>query len=177
MRIQDLPVEIHGKIIEYMDDFKQLHRRMMAPTLLILNRQSYPCRICRRNTMQDELCRICLTHLCKQIDPHTPYKCIEYGKLLYMPLPVEADLGHILDHMKFLFALFHMDFHCHPASIPLMPGSLTLHHCILIFAPFRRTSLAHLFFKKPADFLWTMDPPKQTEEYETLRSLNALFPK
>ena len=200
MRLQELPSDIHRIIIDYlMDDFKELHKRMMAPTLAILSRTKYPCRICMRNTLLDTLCRLCISRVCSILSEHSPGPLYQYGQLLYMPVPPEVSVDRVLDYMKFLCALYHLDFNWQVATTPFLPeGLVHVPGNVLILHLHRRTSLEHFYFRKPAMELprWTCvlghvlefqhlpDSPSfpsfrslVDEDVQRMRSLNALFPR
>lgn len=94
---------------------------MMAPTFHILNRLAYPCRICKRNNLNDELCRVCLAAEQAALDPHIP--AFLYGRFLYIPYPqgMEKD---VLEFLQFWFALRHLNMDSYTSTIPFLPEGL-----------------------------------------------------
>jgi hypothetical protein len=198
MRIQDLPPDIHRCIIEFLeDDFKELHKKRMAPTFRILERFVYPCRICMRNTMHEDLCRVCIGTECEALNAHIP--TFLHSRLLYIPFPrgMQED---VLEFLRFWFALRHLDFTSRVSTIPFLPGGLkAVDGDVLIVSLFRRTTLQHLFLRAPTrlfpSWTWTdTDPMVATletpfvfpfppytnhvqSELDTFRCLNSLFPR
>ncbi len=201
MNIQELPADVHGKIIEFlMDDYRTLHKQRMAPTFYVLERFAYPCRICNRLQMTNELCRVCIHRVVEELASVVPVWT--HGRLLYIPFPtgMQRDLEEFL---RFWLALRHLDFRAQRASIPFLPATMQpIHGDVLIVSPLRCNTLQHLFLRMPSHapaWSWTADmhpvlgpprpfpPPYRTGQTKqpkaviaaaaTFRCLNHLFPR
>ena len=130
-----------------MDEFRAIHKQCFAPTLAHLNRIAYPCRICRRNTLQEYLCNVCLAHHHSQLTNYFPL--FHFGRFYYLPIPTSVSQERVLECMRFAFGLYHLSFDATVLSLPHLPTLLHVPGTVLLLRPWRCTDFAHFFLRKP----------------------------
>jgi hypothetical protein len=127
-----------------MDEHWAAHKAAFAPTLRHINRTVYPCRRCMRNTMEEYLCAACLEAVRVRI-PNA------YSRGAYVYLPVECSIESTIEYLRWELALDHLAFDWCVAKYPIIPADppVFVTSPLLVFRPFRRTSVEHFFFRAP----------------------------